>query len=69
MATQVDPPSMTVFQPAMNDGQAPEQTHTPVLSVHEARTTALVVQLRIVTRAKRLNFIVVVVLLFCFLDR
>ena len=69
MATQIDPPSMTVFQLAMNDGQVPEQTHTPELSMHEARTAALVVQLRIVTRAKRLNIIVVVVLLFCFLDR
>eukprot|EP00984_Skeletonema_dohrnii_P029688 scaffold20524_cov85-Skeletonema_dohrnii-CCMP3373.AAC.8 len=54
---------MTSFQPATNDGQDPVQTHMhmPELSVHEARTTALVVQLRIVTRAKRLNFIILII--------
>ncbi len=63
MATQeASAPSPSVLlsaQSLVNDGQSPEQTHTPELSVHVEARTALVVQPRIVTRARTLSFIVV----------
>ena len=64
MATQVDPELIELVQSSVNDGQSPEQTHTPELSEHVEARAALVVQPRIVTRAKSLSFIVVVVVCY-----
>jgi len=67
VATQVDPELIELVQSSVNDGQSPEQTHTPELSEHVEARAALVVQPRIVTRAKSLSFIVVVVVVVCYL--
>jgi len=64
VATQVDPELIELVQSSVNDGQSPEQTHTPELSEHVEARAALVVQPRIVTRAKSLSFIVVVVVCY-----